>query len=173
MTRIRLIACDIDGTLTSGGVHFDSHGEEEKVFSVLDGLGFRLAEEADVAIAVISGRRSKPVAVRMATLPKDNVLLQVGDKKRAITLLQARLGIRPDETAFVGDDLNDLPAFEAVGLRIAVANAVPQLKRRADFITKRSGGSGACREAIEWILNRQNAYGDAVNEYFERELSNV
>jgi 3-deoxy-D-manno-octulosonate 8-phosphate phosphatase (KDO 8-P phosphatase) len=173
LTKIKLIAFDIDGTLTAGGVHLDADGAEEKQFSVVDGLGFRLALDAGFQLAVISGRTSKAVMARMFLLPPENVLLAVRNKETAIALLQERLDVSVAETAFVGDDLNDLPAFDRAGIKIAVANAAPQLKRKADYITKKSGGSGAGREAIEWLLHRQNAYGDAVGQYLKRELSNV
>jgi 3-deoxy-D-manno-octulosonate 8-phosphate phosphatase (KDO 8-P phosphatase) len=170
---IRLIAFDIDGTLTTGAVHLNSLGEEDKQFSVADGLGFRLAEEAGLQVAVISGRTSKAVMVRMASLPPGNVVLSVSNKAEALRALQKRLRISADETAFVGDDLNDLPAFENAEMKIAVKNAVPALKRKANYITSKSGGFGAGREAIEWLLRTQNQYDAAKVKYLEWELSNV
>jgi len=173
LTDIRLIAFDIDGTLTTGAIQLDAGGNEQKQFSVLDGLGFRLAEEADISVAVISGRSSKAVMARMSSLPEGNVLLGVKDKASALACLQSKLGVTREQTAFVGDDLNDIPAFSNAGLKIAVANADPQIKRLADYITTKSGGFGAGREAIEWILKRQGLYESAVQKYLERELMNV
>jgi 3-deoxy-D-manno-octulosonate 8-phosphate phosphatase (KDO 8-P phosphatase) len=173
MKHIRLIVFDVDGTLTAGQVLLDSNGAEEKEFSILDGLGFRLAEAAGITVAIISGRSSNSVKRRMATIPAEHVILNCGDKAAAMQDLQIRVGVICEETAFVGDDLNDLSAFTFAGTKIAVANAVPQLKRQACYITSRSGGAGAGREAIEWILRRQNAYNESVNKYLQRELSNV
>jgi 3-deoxy-D-manno-octulosonate 8-phosphate phosphatase (KDO 8-P phosphatase) len=168
---IRLIVFDIDGTLTSGLVHLNAEGEEEKHFSIADGYGFRFAEESGLIVAVISGRSSKSAAARLKSLSPTNVLLGVRNKAAALSALQADLGISVAETAFVGDDINDLPAFELAGIKIAVANAAPQVKRKANYITSRPGGLGAGREAIEWILRRQNALEAATTKYLERELS--
>jgi 3-deoxy-D-manno-octulosonate 8-phosphate phosphatase (KDO 8-P phosphatase) len=169
---IRLVVFDVDGTLTPGTVHIDSNGAEDKQFNVVDGLGFRLAEEAGIQLGIISGRTSKAVRVRMAALPELNVMLAVSDKATALRSMQSRLGISMWETAYVGDDLNDLPAFDNAGLKIAVANAASELKRRADYVTKKPGGFGAGREAIEWLLRSQGSFDDAVKKYLERELSN-
>jgi len=170
---VRLIVFDIDGTLTPGSVLLDAQGAEQKQFSVVDGLGIRLALDFGLQVAIISGRSSIAVKTRMQFLPPENILLAVHDKADAMVGLQKRLGITFAETAFVGDDLNDMPAFANAGVKIAVANAAPQLKRQANYVTAKSGGFGAGREAIEWLLRRQNGYDAAVAAYFERELSNV
>lgn len=165
MKDVRLIVFDVDGTLTDGSVHFDDEGREHKHFHIADGLGFRLAEAAGIKIAIVSGRKSGAVSRRMNRLPAEDVLQAVGDKSAALRDLMKRHDLAPAQVAFVGDDLNDLLAFDAVGVRIAVANAVPELKRRADYITERPGGHGAAREAIEAILRAQNRYDTAVAQY--------
>ncbi len=173
MKSVKLIAFDIDGTLTSGSIVLDAEGGEQKQFSVADGLGFRLADSIGIHLAVISARSSKAVKTRMAWLPPENVLLKVGDKAVALRELQNRLGASVDETAFMGDDFNDLPAFEYAGIKIATANAARQVKRLANYITTKPGGDGAAREAIEWLLRGQNRLEEAIEKYLERELSNV
>lgn len=165
MNDVRLIVFDVDGTLTDGVVHIDDEGREHKHFHIADGLGFRLAEAVGIKIAIISGRKSRAVEQRMNRLPAEDVLQGVGDKAAALRQLMARHGLAPSQVAFVGDDLNDLLAFDAAGVKIAVANAAPQLKRRANYITERAGGHGAAREAIEAILRAQGRYDEAVSQY--------
>jgi 3-deoxy-D-manno-octulosonate 8-phosphate phosphatase (KDO 8-P phosphatase) len=165
MKEVRLIVFDVDGTLTDGVVHFDDEGREHKHFHIADGLGFRLAEAAGIKIAIVSGRKSNAVSRRMNRLPAEDVLQAVGDKAAALRDLMKRHDLTPAQVAYVGDDLNDLLAFDAAGVRIAVANAAPELKRRADYITVRSGGQGAAREAIETILRAQGRYETAIAQY--------
>lgn len=165
MKDVRLIVFDVDGTLTDGVVHIDDEGREHKHFHIADGLGFRLAEAAGIKIAIISGRKSRAVERRMNRLPADDIMQGVGDKAEALRELMARHDLTPAQVAFVGDDLNDLLAFDAVGVKIAVANAAPELKRRADYITSRAGGFGAARETIEAVLRAQGRYDAAVAQY--------
>ena len=165
MKDVRVIVLDVDGTLTDGVVHIDDEGREHKHFHIADGLGFRLAEAAGIKVAIVSGRKSRAVERRMNRLPADDVVQGVGDKAEAIRKMMARHGLEPSQVAFVGDDLNDMLAFDAVGVKIAVANAAPELKRRADYITQRAGGDGAAREAIEAILRAQDRYDEAVAQY--------
>jgi 3-deoxy-D-manno-octulosonate 8-phosphate phosphatase (KDO 8-P phosphatase) len=165
MNDVRLIVFDVDGTLTDGVVHIDDEGREHKHFHIADGLGFRLAEAVGIKIAIISGRKSRAVERRMSRLPAEDVLQGVGDKAAALRELMARHGLVPAQVAFVGDDLNDLLAFDGVGVKIAVANAASEVKRRADYITERTGGRGAAREAIEVILRLQGCYDEAVSQY--------
>lgn len=165
MKEVRLIVFDIDGTLTDGVVHIDDDGREHKHFHIADGLGFRLAEAAGIKLAIVSGRKSRAVERRMSRLPADDVLQGVGDKASALREIMARHNLNPEQVAYVGDDLNDLLAFEAVGVKIAVANAAPELARQADYITQRAGGDGAGREAIEAILRAQGRYDTAVAQY--------
>lgn len=165
MNRVRLIAFDVDGTLTDGGVYFGPAGEEMKRFHIADGLGFRLARLAGLKTAVVSGRKSDAVTLRMQGLGVGDILQGVSDKRSAMQTLASRHDLQRDEMAFVGDDLNDLPAFGAVGVRIAVANAAAELKLAANFITAASGGRGAAREAIEQILRSQGRLERAIADY--------
>ncbi|HEX5324081.1 MAG TPA: HAD-IIIA family hydrolase [Capsulimonadaceae bacterium] len=165
MKEVWLIVFDVDGTLTDGTVHFDSKGREHKRFHIGDGLGFRMAEAAGLRLAIVSGRKSKAVESRMSRLPSEDILQGVGDKASALRDLMSRHDLTPAQVAYVGDDLNDLLAFDAVGVRIAVANAAPELKRRADYITERRGGHGAGRDAIEAVLRAQGRYDAAVAQY--------
>ncbi len=165
MTDIRLIVLDVDGTLTDGVIHYDSAGNEHRHFHVTDGLGIVMARAVGLGFAVISGRRSVVVERRLAELGLDEVILGCGDKAAALHDLMARRGLTPDQVAYVGDDINDLPAFAVAGFRVAVADASEMVRDRADFITARHGGHGGVRDAIEEVLRRQGRLEEAVAAY--------
>ena len=169
MKDVRLLIMDVDGTLTDGGLYVGPGGEEHKRFHIADGLGIRMAHAAGLRTAVVTGIVSEPVRVRMEGLGSSDVLLGIGNKELAVAGLKAKYGLGDSQVAFIGDDLNDLPAFDAAGVRIAVANAVPQLKARAHYVTSTPGGSGAVREAIEAILAAQNRLDEAI-ECYVREI---
>ncbi len=165
MEHVKLIALDVDGTLTDGTVLFSEDGGEGKSFHVADGLGIVMAQAVGLGIAVVSGRKGRAVERRMAQLRVEDCLLGVGDKAAVLRELMAKHGLERHETAFVGDDINDLPAFETVGVRIAVADAAQRVKDAADWVTPRRGGYGAVRDAIEEILRRQGRLEEAVAAY--------
>jgi len=166
LARIRLLAMDVDGTLTEGEMVFVD-GEQIKVFNVYDGLGTRLAINAGLKIAWVTGNVARAVSDRAESLGVTDVCQGVRYKSDAIDALAARHGLEPDEIAYVGDDLNDLPAFERAGVSIAVANAVDEVKARADLVTQRGGGHGAVREVIEMILRARGEWEAAVESFLE------
>lgn len=168
MKNVKLIVLDVDGTLTDGTVLYsEGGGVQTKAFHVADGLGIVMAQAAGLRVAVISGRSSRAVETRMAELKVADVIQSCGDKAQALTLLLRQYNLSPEEAAYVGDDINDLPAFGVAGVKIAVANASDTLKARADWVTTHSGGAGAVREAIEEILRRQGRLAEAENAYLE------
>ena len=167
---VRLVALDVDGVLTDGSVTISSSGEEIKSFNILDGMGIRFAIDCGLIVAVISGRTSLPVAQRMKELGVSEIIQGVKNKAAALKNLCSKYNLRPDEAAFVGDDVNDLPAFHSAGLRIAVANACQEVKNASDFTTQNSGGHGAVREVIEAILKSQGRWDKAVRDYVRRSL---
>jgi 3-deoxy-D-manno-octulosonate 8-phosphate phosphatase (KDO 8-P phosphatase) len=166
LREIKLIAFDVDGTLTDGTISVDDNGLERKAFHIGDGLGVRIALTAGLKIYLVSGRRSEATRHRFVMLAPENLLLGINDKATALSAILKREGIAPSQAAFMGDDLNDLPAFGVVGVRVAPANAVEAVKRQADFVTTASGGYGAARELIDLILVTQGRYDKAVTEYF-------
>ncbi len=168
MQNVKLIALDVDGTLTDGTLLFGEDGARLKAFHVADGLGIVMAQAAGLRVAVVSGRTSQAVEKRMAELKVTDVVQDCGDKAAAMRALLKKYDLRPDQAAFVGDDVNDLPAFDAVGVKIAVADGVEHLKARADWVTPRAGGHGAVRDAIEEILRRQGRLDAAVAAYLAR-----
>ena len=162
---IRLLVLDVDGVLTGGDLIYTDTGVEAKVFNIHDGLGIAVARFADLRIGVVTGRVSLAVERRMRELHVD--LLRMGCRSKVACLrdLIAECGVRPDEVAYIGDDINDLPAFKECGLRIAVSNACNEVKAEADHVTTRSGGNGAVREAIEMILESQGKWASATDTY--------
>ena len=131
------------------------------------GLGIVLAQQCGLRVALLSGRRSAAVDRRAAELgiPGDLVLSGARDKEQALRALKERLGLGKEAVAFVGDDLNDLPAFGEAGLSVAVSDAAPELASLAHFVTSAKGGEGAAREIIERILSEQGRWEDAVQDY--------
>jgi 3-deoxy-D-manno-octulosonate 8-phosphate phosphatase (KDO 8-P phosphatase) len=166
---IRLLAMDVDGVLTDGSVMYSDSGQELKVFDIHDGLGISVARFADLTTAIITGRKSFAVERRAGELGIAHLCQGCRNKGVALRKLIETAGVTPSETAFIGDDINDLPAFRECGFRIAVANASNDLKAQADHVTERTGGRGAVREVIELILRSQGKWDIAVEEYL-REL---
>ena len=152
LAAVRLIAFDIDGVFTNGRFYLSDDGVESKAFCTQDGFGIRQLIQAGLEVAVISGRNSGAVSIRMAELGVEHVILGCSDKTAAFDELAARLGIAPEESAFVGDAIPDLPLLSKVGVSIAVANAVSAVREYCDYTTEARGGEGAVREVCELVL---------------------
>jgi 3-deoxy-D-manno-octulosonate 8-phosphate phosphatase (KDO 8-P phosphatase) len=153
--KVRVLVLDVDGVLTDGSLYLGDNGVEYKAFYSRDGHGMKLLMASGVQIAVITGRRSRVVAERMAALGVTHVY-QGDDRKGPVfdALLKA-LGLTAVEAAYVGDDLVDLPVMTRCGLPIAVADADPRVAQLAQFSTRCAGGRGAVREVCELILDAQ------------------
>lgn len=143
---------DVDGVLTDGGLWTTESGEVVKRFDVRDGLGIHLLQQAGLEVALLSGGKSGATEQRARYLGIQHVLTGVKDKPVALAELQRTLAVSPGESAFVGDDLNDLAVRSAVGLLICPADAVAPLRARADWVLDRKGGDGAVRSLAEAIL---------------------
>jgi len=152
IARIALIGFDVDGVFTDGRFYLADDGTESKAFHTQDGYGVRSLIRAGVEVAVISGRRSEAVSRRMQELGVRHVVLGSTDKTGDFAEIRQRLGLETAQTAFVGDDMPDLPLLGAVGVSFAVANAVDALKTSTDYTTRRSGGGGAVREVCDLIV---------------------
>ncbi|MDJ0709317.1 MAG: HAD hydrolase family protein [Woeseiaceae bacterium] len=159
LDEIRLVAFDIDGVFTDGRFYLSDDGVETKAFHTQDGYGVRRLLGAGIAVAVISGRNSGAVEKRMAELDVPYVELGCKDKVAALDKLAAVLGISASDCAYVGDDLPDLPLLEHVGFSVAVANAVPELHQRCDYVTTRPGGAGAVREVCDLFVEARSDTG--------------
>lgn len=152
---LRLVVLDVDGVLTDGRFTLDANGNESKTFNTQDGFGIRRLLDAGVQVAIISGRNSRAVDARMSELGVDHVFQGCREKRAVINELMAKLGVKQEQTAAVGDDMPDSAMFEAVGLRFAVANAVGELVALADLTTRRGGGHGAVREIADFVLDEK------------------
>jgi 3-deoxy-D-manno-octulosonate 8-phosphate phosphatase (KDO 8-P phosphatase) len=166
LARIRLLALDVDGVLTDGGVYFDAGGGEMKRFHIHDGLGIVLARFAGLQIAWITGRNSPIVERRARELGVTLLRQGIRDKAPVLAELGLKAGVLASEIAYMGDDLNDVPALYAAAVAITPANATaPEVLAAANFVTPRAGGFGAVRDAIEAILRARGDYDSAVSAY--------
>ncbi|HPT88700.1 MAG TPA: HAD-IIIA family hydrolase, partial [Bacillota bacterium] len=136
---IRLLAMDVDGVLTDGGIILGSNGEELKCFNVRDGMGLSLARQAGIRTAILTGRSSEAVRRRAEELQITYLLQGLSDKRDALQSLMVKEGFTPKETAFVGDDLNDLGPMALVGLAIAVGDAAPEVQAAAGYKCRTAG----------------------------------
>jgi YrbI family 3-deoxy-D-manno-octulosonate 8-phosphate phosphatase len=150
--KVRLLCVDVDGVLTDAGMYYGPDGEVLKKFNTRDGMGLARVREAGVAVAIISGEDSAIVHARAAKLKIDDVFCGASNKRVAIDELCTRHGLDLDEVAFIGDDLNDLPALECVGLACAVSDAAEPVQAIAHYVTRRRGGDGAVREVCEFLI---------------------
>ncbi len=165
--RVRLAIFDVDGVLTDGRLILGDDGTEHKAFHVRDGLGLVLMREAGLKVAIISARQSQVTAERMAALGIEYVYQGSQDKAQTYSALLDELGLAPAETAYVGDDLVDLPVLNRAGLAVAVADAHPLVRERADFVTTAAGGRGAVREVCELILDAQQRLAPLLTRYLD------
>ncbi len=162
---IRLVIFDVDGVLTDGRLYFDHEGREYKGFHARDGHGLKLLRQSGVTTAVISGRRSRSVALRCESLGIEHVYQGYEDKRPALSALQQATGIAPAQMACVGDDVLDLPLLTRVHLAIAVPDAHFAVKQRVHWITETPGGRGAAREVCDLIMQAQGTFDRALQRY--------
>lgn len=155
---IRLLALDVDGVLTDGGIYVDDQGQETKRFHVRDGYAIKLWQSLGFKVAWITGRESESVARRARYLAIDHLQQGVSDKTRSLAELVAATGVPAEAVAFLGDDWPDLRIMQAVGYSMAVADAEPEVLAAARFVTRRNGGQGAVRDAIEHLLRAKGLY---------------
>lgn len=163
--NIKLLILDVDGVLTDGKLFFDNEGNEYKSFHARDGHGIKLLRQTGVEVAVISGRKSNSVALRMKSLGIEHVYQGHENKRAAFYEIIEKTGLLPEQAAHIGDDLLDLPIMIRVGLAIAVNDANFVVKQRADWCTTLSGGQGAVREVCDLIMQAQGSFDGVVNTY--------
>ena len=172
LCAIRLVALDVDGVLTDGVISLGATASGEllelKSFHVSDGLGLGLLRAAGIEIAWITGRVSPIVERRAAELGVREVCQGARNKRLVLSQRAERLGIQPAEILYVGDDLNDLPAFEVAGVRVSVPNACEEVRQRADWTTAAPGGRGAVREVVERLLRAQDRWEEAGSGFLAR-----
>jgi len=163
--KIKLFITDVDGVLTNGQIVLGTSKQEWKAFHAQDGLGIALAQKAGLTIAIITGRYSEAVQQRGQELQIKHVYQKISNKRETLNNLLEQLKIKPEETAYMGDDLNDLPILEQVGLKLAPANAVEEVRARVDYVAQKAGGEGAVREALVLILKAQDKWHNLVENY--------
>ncbi|OOF58339.1 KdsC family phosphatase [Rodentibacter myodis] len=155
LKNIKLVITDVDGVLTDGLLHYDANGEAIKSFHVRDGLGVKMLMDAGIQVAVLSGRDSAILRRRIADLGIKLFFLGKLEKETACFDLMKQAGVTPEQTAYIGDDSVDLPAFAICGLSFAVADAPIYVKNAVDHILSLEGGKGAFREMSDMILTAQ------------------
>ena len=162
---IRLIAFDVDGIMTDGGLYLSDSGEEFKRFNSLDGHGLKMLKASGVELAIITGRTSRCVEMRAHNLGIMHLYQGVTDKLGAMKELLTMLQLTPDVAAFMGDDVVDLPVMSRVGLAISVPDAPQVVRDRAHYVTLRDGGHGAVREVCELLMSAQGTLDGQLAPY--------
>jgi 3-deoxy-D-manno-octulosonate 8-phosphate phosphatase (KDO 8-P phosphatase) len=163
--EIKLLLLDVDGVLTDGNLLYSGSGEESKSFNTQDGFGLRLLGEAGLHVGVITARKSEVVARRAAELNMRYIYQGVASKNEAFRDIMKVSGLKPYQIAYMGDDWLDLVPLQQVGLGIAPANGVREVKAVAHFITERPGGGGAVRDACDLIIEAQNILLELLQKY--------
>ena len=164
---IRLIAFDIDGIMTDGGLYLADSGEEFKRFNSLDGHGLKMLKASGVELAIITGRTSRCVELRALSLGITHLYQGVANKLEAMQTLLSKLQLPAPAAAFMGDDVVDLPAMRYVGLAITVPDAPQVVRARAHYVTQRDGGHGAVREACELLMSAQGTLARQLAPYLD------
>jgi len=163
--RIRLLLMDCDGVLTDGRIVLLPEGEDIKFFHSHDGQGLKLAAQAGLRTGVITTRASRVLERRVKEMKVHHLYQNTDNKIEAYEAILSEEGLSDEEVAFIGDDLPDLPVMLRVGLAIAVANAVAEVKGQAHLVTKKEGGRGGVREAVEFILKVQGKWAGVVARF--------
>ena len=150
--RVKLLALDVDGVLTDGGLYYSNSGEELKKFNVKDGQGIKLVMQSGVELAIISANNSAATLHRAKKLGIERAFVGIENKLATLEKICEELNLSLAQVAYVGDDLNDLPVLQAVGCPITVADAIPENKASAVYVTELKGGQGCVREICNLLL---------------------
>ena len=162
---IRLVVFDVDGVLTDGSLYIGDDGQEYKAFHSKDGHGMVMLQQSGVEIAIITGRTSEVVRIRMASLGIERVYQGKREKLPAYEEIKQITGFDDEQIAYVGDDVVDLPVMTRVGLSIAVQDAHTLTKQHAHWVTPSGGGRGAAREVCELIMDAQGHLQGLLDAY--------
>lgn len=163
--QLQLLILDVDGVLTDGRLFFDDNGKEYKCFHARDGHGIKLLRQTGVEVAVISGRKSNSVTLRMQGLGVELVYQGHENKRAAFAEILQRLALTPEQVAYVGDDILDLPVMRQVGFAVAVQDANFAVKSHAHWQTQTAGGLGAVREVCDLIMQAQGTFEGVLQTY--------
>ena len=164
---IRLVALDVDGVMTDGGLYLSDSGDEFKRFNSLDGHGIKMLRASGVEVAIITGRTSRCVEARAKNLGITHVYQGVERKLEAMVDLLGKLNLSRDTAAYMGDDVVDLCVMRHVGLAISVPESPDLVREYSNYVTKCSGGHGAVREACELIMSAQGTLDAQLAPYLK------
>lgn len=153
---IRLFATDVDGVLTDAGMYYSESGDEWKKFNTRDGMGIKLLQKAGLITAIVTQERTRLVARRAEKLAIPELHQGVMDKLSVIQEMATRHGLSLQHVAYIGDDVNDIEALNAVGFSAAPADGLPQVQEVVDYVCRQKGGEGAVRELVEMILQSRS-----------------
>lgn len=167
LAKVKLLALDVDGVMTSGAVYFTALGDEIKAFNILDGQGIKSLLLNNIEVAIITGRNSPLTNKRAKDLGIKHITQGREDKKVALIELCTKIGVTIDEVAYVGDDLPDLSAIRAANIGFTVPNAHPFILKHADYCTSLKGGEGAVREVCDLILCAKGLIDSYYNAYLD------
>ena len=162
---IKLLILDVDGVMTDGRIIIDDKGLESKHFDVRDGHGLKILMRCGIDVVLLTGRKSHVVDHRAADLGIKEVHQGIWNKREVFDEILKRRKLPPEETAYVGDDVVDIPLLKRVGFGVAVADACPEATGVADYVTEHPGGRGAVREVCEVILKGQGRWGEVAERY--------
>ena len=163
--KIKLVIFDVDGVMTDGGITIDEKGTESKSFNVRDGHGVKMMVRSGIRAAIVTGRTSKVVEYRGKELGIQYIRQGALDKSEVTGLLIKEAGVLPEEVAFMGDDLVDIPAMKMVGLAAAPSDSVGEVIECAHVVTDLAGGHGAVRQLCEFIMKTKGVWEEAVKRY--------
>lgn len=158
LTKIRAVAFDVDGVLSPSTIPMSSEGEPLRMVNIKDGYAMQLAVKKGLRLAIITGGNSEAVAVRYRNLGIDDVFLSAASKLPVLEQWMAANGLAPDEVAYIGDDIPDLPAMRAVGLAVAPADAATEVKEAACYISPAEGGHGVARDVLEQVMKARGMW---------------
>jgi 3-deoxy-D-manno-octulosonate 8-phosphate phosphatase (KDO 8-P phosphatase) len=165
--RIRLAIFDVDGVLTDGSLYLTDGGDEIKAFNSLDGHGLKMLRESGVELAIITGRTSRSVELRAKNLGIDLLFQGVANKAEAFAALLKTRALDAAATAYMGDDVVDLPVMLRCGLALSVPHAPLLVRQHAHYVTRAGGGHGAVREVCELIMHAQGTLARALDAYLK------
>lgn len=165
--KIKMLLLDVDGVMTNGQVLLTPQGEELKHFSIHDGFGIVCAMKSGIRIGIISGRSSPSLKIRCDELKIEDLYMDRMEKLPVFHQILQKYGYAPEEIAFIGDDIPDLPVLKRVGLSAAPANAHSQVKSRVDLVLEKAGGDGAVREMTDLLLSAQGKEAALLQKYWD------
>lgn len=163
--KIKLAIFDVDGVLTDGSLFYGDDGQEYKAFNSLDGHGLKMLRRSGVALAIITGRSSQVVVHRALNLGVEQVYQGAEDKLAIFEQALSELKIDAEQTAYMGDDVVDLPVLRRCGLAVCVPQSVALVKQHVHYVTERGGGHGAAREVCELIMRAQGTFDQQMAVY--------